>query len=87
MHPYLYFSTTFGFLNFKFRMASSIRMRHNTCRKLSSSEKKIIYQYSYRKTKNHLRMTYRDEPKDGDWNVNGEAVPVQTQLNRKISHP
>jgi hypothetical protein len=28
-------------------------------------------------------MTYRDEPKDGDWNVDGEAVPVQTQLNRK----
>jgi hypothetical protein len=32
-------------------------------------------------------MTYRDEPKDGDRNVNGEAVPVQTQLNRKIKHP
>jgi hypothetical protein len=50
-------------------------------------KKKIIYQYSYTKTNNHLRMTYRDEPKDGDWNVNGEAVPVQTQLNRKIRHP
>jgi hypothetical protein len=49
-------------------------------------KKKLLY-YSYRKTNNHLRMTYRDEPKDGDWNVNGEAVPVQTQLNRKIRHP